>query len=450
MSYAADTSIIRWYQPGLCVLYTGSASRGNHFHLVNTGSGDIYTFEVNEEVTDMEILDDTLYYCGNVSGYYPALYYFPLMQLYSSNVVVRGIRHSPIMPYNPRKLEVFRATGGVHAVVVGDIEGMNRTDGFIADYWKSASSLFFTTDKLLYTADKECYDDVAVTDNYVVATGHVCNTGEIVLRVLDRPTVVCPFFPCTTNYSIFYNCSSSNTCEYTTYSYYGTDMKKPGGHGVYRVGITHTTGDHVVIACMVEDHGLTGITAKSIKIGSGGVPYVVKNICAWPKNTVGAYFNLRDIRYDAYSDSVLMLIDLLHPTGDISGIARLDNAGFSSLYLSYPSIPVEFSSIHSIDVGGRWGLPMGYEVHGKISSGTKGIMENGNTGIWGDALSVDACSNTDTLSFKESSGQMAQMRLPAYLDIRFNRYTDILTRPVTHSYIGIECGYQRNNGNMDN
>ena len=445
VSYAADTSMVRWYRSQVCVLYTGSASNGNHFHLVNMGSGDIYSVEVEEDVTDMEILDDTLYYCGKLNGYFPILYLFPLQHFYNANVNVKGRKYTPIKDYYPKKLEVFRVTGGVHAVVVGDIVNVNRTDGFIADFWRAGTSAYWETEKLLYTDDKECYDDIAVTDNYVVASGQVVSNGEIVLRVLDKPVCISST-SCTTNYDIFDNCNTTNTCEYTTYNYNGNDRKKIGGHGVYPVSITHTSGDHVVIACMVEESSSTGISAKCIKINTGGVPYVIRNICAWPGNTVNSYSNVREIRYDSQSDTLLMLVDMLHATGQNSGIAKIDNAVFSSLYYTYPTMPVASYSIHSIDRGDRWGLPTpGYNVYGKICSGTKTVSTSGFSGIWSDALSSDACSETDTLGIKDGTGKMALMRLPAPLFTIFNCYNVNNSHPVTHTWLDLECGYRRNN-----
>ncbi len=441
VSYAADTSIVRWYTSQVCVLYTGSASNGNHFHLIKTGSGDIYSIEVEEDVTDMEILDDTLYYCGKLNGYFPILYLIPLQHFYSTNVNVKGRKYTPIKDYYPKKLEVFRGTGGVHAVVVGDIVNVNRTDGFIADFWRVGNTTSWETEKLLYTDDKECYDDIAVTDNYVVASGQVVSNGEIVLRVLDKPGCVRTPISCSADYDIFYNCDNLNTCEYTTYNYNGDDRKKIGGHGVYPVSITHTSGDYVVIACMVEKSTSTGMSAKCIKINTSGVPHVIRNICAWPGYPVNSYLNVREIRYDSHNDTLLMLVDVLHAGRQKSGIAKIDNAGFSSLLFSYPTVPVASYSIHSIDRGERFGLPTpGCNVFRKICSGTKTMSTSGFSGIWSDALHSDSCSETDTLGIKDEMGKMEMMRLPATLFNDFNSYIVNNSHPVTHNRLHLECG----------
>ena len=443
-SYAADTSIVRWYTNQQCVMYTGSSSEGNFLHLINVSSGDIYSIEVEEDVTDMEILDDTLYYCGRLSGYFALLYYCPLQDFYNPFISVKGNRYTPVMGYYPKRLEVFRVSGGVHAVVVGDVVNPNRTDSFIADLWRNNSSYFWKTVKLLYTDNKECYDDIAVTDNYVVASGRVCTTGEIILRVLDKPTLACPLLSCSANYHIFYTC---NTCEYTTYSYIGTDHNKVGGHGVYPVCITHTNGDDVVLACMVEDGSSTGISAKYIHIYSGA-PTVLRNLCSWPGTMVREYYNLKDIRYDPHSDTLLMLVDLQQPSGRNRGILCLDNTAFSSLSFSFPVLAEESYDIHSIDRGDRWDLPKpDYFVCRKLSCGTKTAPAVGSTGIWSDAMSVDGCSDTKVIDHKEGIGKMVQVTLPALFEYNYNYYNVIDNRPVTHSNLYIECGNLRDSDN---
>lgn len=59
-SFTADTTIIRSYENEWSVVYTGNANGDNFMHLVNMNTGALYSIALDEKVTDMEILNDTL------------------------------------------------------------------------------------------------------------------------------------------------------------------------------------------------------------------------------------------------------------------------------------------------------------------------------------------------------------------------------------------------------
>lgn len=439
-NYMADTSIIRRYTNEWSVVYTGSATAGNHLHLVNMNMGSVYSVDVDEDVTDMEILDDTLYYCGTLLPYYSVLNFLALQQFFTGYINLRVGRITPPAVYLvPKKLEVFRATGGVHAIVVGDYQPpySSRTDSYMVDFWRYQANVAWNH-VYLYTEDKECYDDVTVTDNYVVASAHVCHSTDIILRVLDKPSEVCPTALCPTNHHIFSNCMGSNTCEYTTYSYSGDDYKKPGGHGEYPICLTHTTGDHVALASTVELWGQTGVTVKDIEIVAGS-PYVVQNIV----DSKDDIHYLRDIRYDAASDSLLMIVKQVLADGGRDGIARLDRSSFSTFTFTYPLIANGAYGLHSIDKGGYMVNPYspGDNVYRKMASGW---LENGNgearAAIWSHFFNNTGCNKTLVLEKSWSKGEMLQSSLPFQNknNLYIRHFSTI--RAVTQSSIIIDCG----------
>ena len=439
-NYAADTSIIRKYTGEWSVVYTQSATAGNYFHLVNMNTGNMYSIDVEEEVTDMEILDDTLYYCGTLQPYYSILNFFPLQQFYTGNIYIRRGRITPPAVFLvPKKLEVFRVTDGVHAVVVGDYFPPNssRTDSYIADFWRYHTNTSWQH-IYMYTDDKECYDDIAVTDNYVVASAHVCHSTDIILRVLDKPLIVCPSGSCLTNYHIFFNCTLTNTCEYTTYDYNGYDYKKPGGHGEYSICLTHTSGDHVALACMVDLWDRSGISVKDIEIVSG-TPMVVQNIV----DIEDGFLDLWDIRYNFDNDSLLLLVKQSLPDGSRDGIVKLDNSNFSSFTFTYPLMPDEEYEMNSIDWGNYIQNPhsLGDKVHRKMISGLlRGESGGEQTKLWSDFLSDTYCYETLLLEKTDFDGKMNQARLPFQGNINLYIYSSSVSRVVTQSSIVIDCG----------
>lgn len=439
-NYNADTSIIRKYTDEWSVLYTGSATAGNYFHLVNVNTGYMYSIDVDEDVTDMEILDDTLYYCGGLYSYWSVMNYFPIQQFLTGSVSIKRWRVTPTKMFVPKKLEVFRVTGGVHAVVVGDIVTAQRTDSYIVDFWHRAPYQMWDY-AYLYTEDKECYDDIAVTDNYVVASAHVCHSSEIILRVLDKPTYV-NILPDGHSGSdqIFTNCTLP-ACEYTTFNYSGSDHKKPGGHGVYPVCLAHTKGDHVVIGCMVEESGCPGVSAKEVKIVSG-VPSIVRNICAWSNEPWDKFHNLWDIRYNPDSDTLAMLIDMKQEGEVYQGIMKLDNSSFTPFRFTYPVYQEGAYEMNSIDWGNSILLPHSSvdKVYRKMVSGIMSDEDVIQTKIWSVFLDDTECFKTQDMEEKKAYGNLGVFRLPANSGGILNISSSHYTRPVTPSSIAVDCG----------
>ena len=391
-SFTADTTIIRSYANEWSVVYTGNANGDNYMHLVNMNTGALYSIALDEKVTDMEILNDTLYYCGNQNMYWSILNFFPIQQFYTGTVNVKRWRVTPTMMFLPKKLEVFRVAGGVHAVVVGDIVTAVRTDSYIADFWRADISPMWDV-SYLYTDDKECYDDIAVTANYVVASAQVCQSNEIILRVLDKPTYISVVAGLQMSDDIFVNCSVPAVCEYTTFHYNGTDQKKPGQHGVFPISITHTVGDHVALACMAEEGQWTGLTVKDIEV-LAGTPWVVQNRCLLPADHEEAFYDVWDIQYNRDIDSLLLLVKQGGHSGKRDGIVKFDNNSFSSFSYTYPVYP-------------------------------------------------EAGDKTQFLEKKEPEGKMSSFRLPANNDRNLNISTDHYVRSVALSVVAVDCGEKR-------
>lgn len=127
-------TIVRSCGEDVCVVYTESSLGEYYFNVVNTQTHMVWSFPVDEEVNDVEVLDDTVYYCGYVG--YPALCSFSLAEVYTGSVNRKYLwfpREGATI--NPKRFELFRATGGIHAVMVGDWILNNEIKSFIADVW---------------------------------------------------------------------------------------------------------------------------------------------------------------------------------------------------------------------------------------------------------------------------------------------------------------------------
>ena len=62
---AIDTSIVRGWKEEQCVIFTADFGREDYyFHLINNQTGMARSIKVTECVKDMEIIEDTLFFCG--------------------------------------------------------------------------------------------------------------------------------------------------------------------------------------------------------------------------------------------------------------------------------------------------------------------------------------------------------------------------------------------------
>ena len=177
-----DTSIIREWKEGLSLIYSRQPGSGNWFHLANSLGMTVASVKVGTDVKDMEIVDDTVYYCCMEPG---SMYigYFTIPDLLSSSMHETLVRIDPA-PFavptkemRPRRLEAFHVADGLHVIMLYDnkfisdsvkrvlvdvyrqysVPGWNAMHG--AYNWDDSGNIFYG-------------DDIAVTDNYVVLVGH--------------------------------------------------------------------------------------------------------------------------------------------------------------------------------------------------------------------------------------------------------------------------------------
>lgn len=159
-------------------------------------------------VTDMEILNDTLYFCGyaNIAAssasphYVGYIGYFCIPQLFSGTDVIHTLLFNP-QPYDPAhspdiyinepcKLEVFQVDNGIHLVCTGGwsntSNSLANTGCFVADVAHS----FATNDWWYYIHldyGMEQFTDIAVTDHYVVTVAPKINHRVLYMRIFTKP-----------------------------------------------------------------------------------------------------------------------------------------------------------------------------------------------------------------------------------------------------------------------
>lgn len=150
----------------------------------------LHLTKIASYVYDFEILNDTLYFCGTkwgvegataVMGYF-CLTSFPSVQVYACTV--------PLMA-SCQKLEVGHFNGTRHVVMTGNaILGTSH----IVDA-RDMGSDQWNFNIPYYTDEIDVYDDVALTDNYVVVSARDTALKEGYLCLFDQPAANSSLMP---------------------------------------------------------------------------------------------------------------------------------------------------------------------------------------------------------------------------------------------------------------
>lgn len=437
----ADTSIIRYSSPNVVVMYTSNGIYNNYFHIINTETNMRWYFHVEEIVKDVEILDDTVYYCGDEG--YPEVGIFAISDVYTGNVLIKNFWVSTTRAI-PKRLEVFRASGGIHVVIVGDWLTATPTNSFIADVWSEYSTSLNTWSlAALRTVGKELYDDIAVTDNYVVASANLYGTKDIVLKVLPRPTYTSFTNGYITNNNLFFSDYPTSMYVYTApFYFYNGDYYRASGYGKYPIRITHTTGDSIALACMADKNSTQyGVTVKDIEI-IAGVPIVQRNMFSSWGTGLKYFWEMRDIRYNPERDSVLLLVDREWPLASSnirSEIIRADYSTLSPFTMTAPIIEVE--KLHSMDwfVAELNNAGSTIKKFGAVGSGSHIEWPNTYPLFWSNTLLTGNCESSVNMAVDRGKASFNMDVLPG--DIYFQKVLTLNIRQavVTVDEIDIIC-----------
>ena len=191
---ASSSTIIRQWRADKWLCY--NRGKANEFYMVSpNGSTTPYMTLENDSImiTDFEIFDDVVYFCGYKAAntYNAMMGYFPLATF--PNSIVKYSTIPDVFSFN--RMDVFSAENQVHVVMTASktygearevytiVDAMENSDG---------SWMYYVLDdpeKSLH------FDDVAVTDNFVVFTARSLrddnydsfNTTE--LWYFDKPTI---------------------------------------------------------------------------------------------------------------------------------------------------------------------------------------------------------------------------------------------------------------------
>ena len=329
-----DTSIIRNYKDGVSIMYSRSPIYGKRFHYVKSGSTFVTSAVTKVTVTDMEILDDTVYFCGvNLSGN-AVIGLFAISDLLASNLTENTVVCTPLSNYTlkPSRLEVFKVSGGLHVVLVNDlVYTSGRVRRSIADaIYHYASNIWDIINAVSEWGEGDNFhcDDVAVSENYILVSGHKYESAGIYLRLFMKPTTVNTFL------HIMY--SSLNDIIYVYGVSYGpppssltgmhTSVPEPLLYGDHAVWCTHVRDDYFALACMTQ-HKTSFVFGSTVKLFNVPSLGTILN-CQESFLPYGTVWNpkwlVRDVRHDPDRNTVLMLHDADNPvTGGVKSMVTV-------------------------------------------------------------------------------------------------------------------------------
>ena len=351
-----DTSIIREWKEGLSLIYSRQPGSGNWFHLANSLGMTVASVKVGTDVKDMEIVDDTVYYCCMEPG---SMYigYFTIPDLLSPVMHETLVRIDPA-PFavltkemRPRRLEAFHVADGLHVIMLYDNKFIsNSVKRVLVDVYRQYSVPGWRAEHGAYNWDDSGNifygDDIAVTDNYVVLVGHKHYSSGIHARSFYKPT------------NSASNIFSSGSTLYNHLAYSGFAVLGDT-YGDYPVWCTHTgdlrtRGNVVAIACMApRSVGGSVEFGYTIKKYNAASPLSFSTQLFYPiSTTFNPLWKVRDIRYDALSNNLLVLHDADAPDGSLrSMVSVVDNSTYSTVE-SYPNDKIH---LHSMDKFNAWG-----------------------------------------------------------------------------------------------
>ena len=371
-----DTSIVREWKNGYSLLYSHRSGCGHQFCIIDQAGMPVASVMTQSVVKDMEIINDTAYFCGKNSGGSPIVGSFDINGILSGSLqekhVVMGCPFSGGV-VTPRRVEAFHVIDGVHFVTVVDIRfASGAVKRSLVDVYKTYPATNWSIVYAAYSSDENdnvfyC-DDVAVTDNYVFVSGHKRTSAGIYMRKFEKPT--CAGFLSCTLHDIM--CYSGLSPIYNDVYYYDRTSSCPwinvvgDGRGEHAVYCTHTEGDKVAIACFAsrDDMGISvdtlGFTIKDIDVAS--MTLISDVFLSYSSITLDNRWDVRDVRYDHVNKEVLVLHDgYFSVDGTIgSAVTFVDYPAFTSRSTIYPLIKFYQYSVDKFTYLGTAMVSAGY------------------------------------------------------------------------------------------
>ena len=387
-------SILRQLDAQQAVIYTTDGN-SSAFCLADFSTMTLTHAELpsNADVQDFEILNGLVYFCG-IYANHPYIGHFDIAQLFggTGDYYFCGLFPAPTsgqITY-PHKLDVFTAAGENHVVVVGESQssaaaGLIPTT-FVMDFVTNLNGTYISAQFVQDSGNVDHFDDVAVTDDYVVTIENKTDGNAHYMRLYDRPVAA--------GQNIF------STSLWNTY-YYSQGIYFPESDFLVR----HLSGNTFATVCHTNSYGQHG-AAYSVYDGSN----LLFRYYTPQGTALGTGWKLNELSYNQYSQALSLLQDMdLPSTGSLeSAVCQTDPANST---WAYHIDGMVLNSICPWDTDGSM-----------MTSGSNGL---GELMLWHQTASVGDC---------EAKEQLAAVSLP---DGDQKSDTGYIPESISHSYIQV-------------
>lgn len=182
-----EPSLVRACSENVWMVYYEDGFGPSFAKVTSTGAtaDNIWLIGLIAHVTDFEIVNNILYFCGISANNTAVMGYFSLTNFPSTLVYTCTVP----MISNCRKLEAGYFNGTRHVLMVGDALGTSH----IIDA-RDMGSNQWNFNISTYSSEDDFYDDVAVTDNYVVISARD-TAGKARLYRFNYPAANFPLLP---------------------------------------------------------------------------------------------------------------------------------------------------------------------------------------------------------------------------------------------------------------
>ncbi len=191
-SVKTATSIVREVSEHEWLVYSYDGGSEGWFTLVNDMSSTAprMSLPLSHYVSDFEIYNDTVYYCGWVDSI-RSIALFGYFELSSSLATPVYCCRFPELK-RLSKLVVFNNENKPHVVFTGLMDLSLFTLG---DAIENAPNIWYFNLTTNTTGDSLSYDDVAVIKNYIVATSRIIDRDSGIIHYFNKPSSYTTMFP---------------------------------------------------------------------------------------------------------------------------------------------------------------------------------------------------------------------------------------------------------------
>lgn len=347
-------SIIKDWQNQKQIAYIESSAHG--FMIVDLNNTNLLLADLPNsiEVTDFEIYKQWVFFCGrNAASNVGIIGYFDINDLFygGGSYQYFDLYSSTSNPLRRvLKMDLLPVSDGIHLILAGETYCSTCQELMVRSFLDVPFDLTLmqpvlsATSGITELSGIEYYDDVVITDNYVVSIGHKHQSEGIYFRLFNKPTTIAT--------DIF---SVSTLWHNIHAEYYATELVL----GTHLFGDVFATVSH---ARVYPEWG-TQITLFS------GSTLVSKFFINQLSTSVGPKWKLKDINYDPVEKQLYVLEDMDFPLGSTnlnSVIVKFNPFSAPTTFNGYFAIQKDWQSLdntlnpwRSIVIGGeRWSGPM--------------------------------------------------------------------------------------------